>query len=116
MGRKRRLLELEFETALLGALEDGYGLHVRAERDRLDRRRRGYASLCFDYRYESEKTSSALVTVRVEGDDVSQQFRIDLSDREAIDAAIAGAEPLALGIHTSLEDQPDCPGLRRWDD
>jgi hypothetical protein len=119
VGRRRRLDELEFETALVGALEDGYGLRVRAERDRLDRRRHGYASLSFDYTYDSSKSSCAVVTVRIEGVDVSQQFRVDLSDRETIEIAIAGAEPLALAIHTRLEHEKpdaDAPGRRRFED
>jgi hypothetical protein len=116
VARRRRIGELEFETALVGALEDGHGLRVRAERDQVDRRRRGYANLSFDYAYESPQGSNALVTVRmVELEDITQQFRVDLSDRDAIEAAVADAEPLALAIHTRLEDEKG-EGPLPWDD
>ncbi len=115
---RRRIAELEFESALVCALEDGYGLLVRTEGDKINRRRRGHASLAFDYAYDSPQGSRALVTVHlVELEDVSQQFRVDLADRDAIEAAVADAEPLALAIHTRFEEEKDeAPAGRRFED
>ena len=49
MRRSQRLEEMEFELALVGALEDMYGVAVRVHGDPLNRGRKGYATLDFDY-------------------------------------------------------------------
>lgn len=124
MRRSRRLDEMEFELALVGALEDMYGVAVRVDGDPLDRRRRGYATLEFDYfRADSdddEDGDDMKVVVSIHGvPGASFSFGVDLADPDSVLSAAEDCEDLALAVRESLgsEDGPEDDVLdRRWND
>lgn len=111
MGGRRRLLEMDFELALTSNLEEVYGLRVRSERDPLNRAKSGFITLRFAYDYRAGRACGcatlARVRVSVEGRALGEyRFHVDLADPDAVDAAAADCEDLALGLCAHLECRP----------
>ncbi len=119
MRQTQRLDEMEFELALIGALEDLYGVNVRVHGDPLNRRRDGYATLEFDY-FSAERGSRDMkVVVSIEGaPGASFSFRAGFDDADSVLRAADDCEDLALAVRAHLGQQtPDQDGpSRRWDD
>lgn len=128
MRRSRRLDEMEFELALVGALEDMYGVAVRVHGDPLDRRRKGYATLEFDYFCSESEDPDApddvKVVVSIQGvPGASFSFTADFQDADSVQRAAEDCEDLALAIREWLGDADEAEELpegdaidRRWND
>jgi hypothetical protein len=125
MPRSRRLDEMEFELALVGALEDMYGVAVCVHGDPLNRRRKGYGTLGFDYfcceTEDPDAGGEVKVVVSVQGvPGGSFSFTADFSEPDSVLRAAEDCEDLALAIREQLGDADDGPpaddaGLdRRW--
>ncbi|MBW2282046.1 MAG: hypothetical protein JRG76_04075 [Deltaproteobacteria bacterium] len=119
MKQTQRLDEMEFELALIGALEDLYGVNVRVQGDPLNRRRDGYSTLEFDYFSSEPGSDDVKVVVSIEGvPGASFSFNADFQDSESVMRAADDCENLALAVresagNSSVENAgPD----RRWDD
>ena len=111
----KRCMELEFELAVTGILEDIYDLQVCTKGDAVNRRRSGYAALAFDYEYGEEL---AKVVIRIDGCPESFAMEADLETPEDAIQSAQDCEDLALAIRTHLDSLPgaDDSSQRRWDD
>ena len=119
MKQTRRLDEMEFELALIGALEDLYGVNARVQGDPLNRRRDGYATLEFGYFSPELDSDDVKVVVSIEGvPGASFSFTADFDDPDSVLSAADGCEDLALAVRESIDQRgPDEDGpSRRWDD
>jgi hypothetical protein len=106
MDAERSAREREFETLLLEILRQDYDLPVRHGADRLERRRRGLASLGFEYHYSSP--TQAKVVVSVEGlPSFSNLLPLDLASTESITRCAEDCEALALFLMEHLEHARD---------
>lgn len=126
MRRSQRIDEMEFELALVGVLEDMYGINVRVHGDPLNRRHKGYAVLEFGYFHseagagDPEAGEEVKIVVSVQGvPEVSFSFRADLQRPDSVIRAADDCENLALAIRQRLAGEPT-PGDgvidRRWTD
>ncbi len=126
MRSSQRLEEMEFELALVGVLEDMYGINVRVQGDPLNRRLKGYATLEFGYFYseggveDPEADEEVKVVVSVQGvPGASFSFTADLQGPDSVMHAADDCENLALAIRQHLAGEPS-PGDevidRRWTD
>ncbi len=109
--------ELEFETALTGVLKDIYDLRVRSERDPLNRRRVGYATLAFDYEYDGDDVKAVISIDGLSGSTFS--LLASFSDAESIASSAEDCAELALAIRQHLDANPAAPGAspaRRLED
>lgn len=121
MARVRNVQEVEFELALTGTLEDIYDLLVRSERDTLNRRKNGYATLDFAYEYRGDESDDVKVAVSLRDlPDVSFTLRADFSSPDAIAESAEDCEELALAVRAHLAQLRSRSGGssrgRRWDD
>ena len=126
MRSSQRLDEMEFELALVGVLEDIYGINVRVQGDPLNRRRKGYATLEFGYFYaeggaeDPEAGEEVKVVVSVQGaPGASFSFTPDLQGPDSVMRAADDCENLALAIRQHLAGEPtpaDELVDRRWTD
>lgn len=106
MDTERAKREREFEGLLIDVLTQDYDLPVRHASDRLERRRRGLASLAFEYHYSSP--SQAKVIVKVEGmPSFSNLLPLDFSSPEAVARSAEDCEALALFLIEHLESDGD---------
>jgi len=102
MDSERAKREREFEGLLIDVLSQDYDLPVRHSADRLERRRRGLASLSFEYHYSS--TTQAKVVVKVEGmPSFSNMLPLDFSSQESLARSAEECEALALFLMEYLE-------------
>jgi len=102
MDAERAKREREFEGLLIDVLTQDYDLPVRHGGDRLERRRRGLASLVFEYHYSSP--TQAKVIVKVEGmPSFSNMLPLDFSSAEAVARCAEDCEALALFLMEHLE-------------
>ena len=124
MRRSQRLEEMEFELALVGALEDTYGVAVRVHGDPLNRRRKGYATLDFGYFCSEGEDLDAgedvKVVVSIRGvPGASFSFTANFSEPDSVIRAAEDCENLALAVREQAggESLPDDEELdRRWND
>lgn len=106
MDAERAGREREFETLLLEVLTQDYDLPVRHGSDRLERRRRGLASLGFEYHYSSP--TQAKVIVSIEGlPSFSNLLPLDFGSPESIARCAEDCEALALYLMEHLEHTQD---------
>ena len=106
MDAERAEREREFETLLLEVLTQDYDLPVRHGSDRLERRRRGLASLAFEYHYSSP--TQAKVVVSVKGlPSFSNLLPLDFATSESITHCAEDCEALALFLMENLEGTQD---------
>jgi hypothetical protein len=106
MDAERVGREREFETLLIEVLTQDYDLPVRHGGDRLERRRRGFASLAFEYHYSSP--TQAKVIVSIEGlPSFSNLLPLDFSTPESIASCAEDCEALALFLMEHLENTQD---------
>jgi hypothetical protein len=106
MDAERTRREREFEALLLEVLTQDYDLPVRHGSDRLERRRRGLASLGFEYHYSSP--TQAKVVVKVEGlPAFSNLLPLDFGSSEAIARSAEDCEALALFLMEHLQGARD---------
>ncbi len=110
---------MEFELALIGALEDLYSVNVRVQSDPLNRRCDGYATLEFDYFSAEPDSDDVKVVVSIEGvPGASFAFTADFDDPDSVLRAADHCEDLALAVGEYLGSRT--PGqetpARRWDD
>ncbi len=126
MRRSQRVDEMDFELALVGVLEDIYGINVCVQGDPLNRRRKGYATLEFGYFYsepdaeDPEAGEEVKVVVSVQGvPGASFSFTADLQGSDSVMRAADDCENLAHAIREHLASEPT-PGDevidRRWTD
>jgi len=112
MGQSQRLREMEFELALTSQLESVYGLRVRSEGDPLDRRRAGYTTLQFGYRYPAGVRTRTQVKVGIDGRKrPTYRFEVDLEDSEQVENVASDCEGLALAIQEHLAQSGPDSGL-----
>lgn len=121
MGKQQRLQEMEFELALTGTLEDIYDLDVRMDKDPLNRRANGYATLSCDYHTAVSDPDEVKIVVSIEGVKGSSfAFRADFSNSESIVDSAEQCEALAMAVQAHLDGpagcEPDVPLGRRVDD
>jgi hypothetical protein len=106
MDAERARREREFEALLIDVLNQDYDLPVRHGGDRLERRRRGLASLAFEYHYSSP--TQAKVVVKVEGmASFSNLLPLDFSSAESVARSAEDCEALALFLIEHLESHED---------
>lgn len=117
MARDRKYLELEYELALTGVLEDIFDLAVRSRRDPLNRRASGYATLDFKYQYDDSDQVKVVVSV-VGIEDASFALVADFANSDTIAASAEACENLALAVQAHLGDagMSDPEFDRRFDD
>ena len=133
MRRSQRLDEMEFELALVGVLEEMYGINVRVRGDPLNRRRDGYATLEFDYFADDvasddpNSSGEVKVVVSIQGlPGASFSFSTDLHDPESVLRAADDCENVAFALREytgenareqmRLTRECDAAPQRRWDD
>ena len=124
MRQTQRLDEMEFELALIGALEDLYGVNVRVQGDPLNRRRTGYATLEFDYFSAEPDSEDVKVVVSIEGvPGASFSFTADFEDPDSVARAADDCENLALAVREVTGPERAGPHIpqddgraRRWGD
>jgi len=97
------MLEREFEELLLDVLEQDYDLAVRhAKTDRLERRKRGIATLEFEFHHESANEAKAVV--RVAGvADFKAILPVDFSSPDGMRRSAEDCEALVLYLTEYLE-------------
>ena len=101
-GGRRKALEREFEELLLDVLEQDYDLAVRHTADRLDRRKRGTASLQFEYHYDSPREAKAVV--RVAGvAEFKAILPVDFESADGMRRSAEDCEALVLYLTEHLE-------------
>jgi hypothetical protein len=101
-GGKRKALEHEFEELLLDVLEQDYDLTVRHSGDRLERRKRGTASLEFEFHYDSANEAKAVVRVAGVGD-FKAILPVDFSSPDGLRRSAEDCESLVLYLSEHLE-------------
>lgn len=119
VGAKRKVLEREFEDLLIDVLEQDYDLSVRHAEDKIERRTRGVARLCFDYRYASATDAKAIV--RIDGKpDFKAMLPVDFASREDLRRSAEDCEALVLFLSEHLEEHREkamleaTSGSGRW--
>lgn len=121
MVSERRQRELEFELAVTGVLDDIYDLRVRTERDPLNRRRNGYTTLDFEYRYPSGDAAVVEVCVKArEWPGLHLAMKADFSSQESVYESAESCEDLALELRerfdAAADRVPPCREGRRLED
>lgn len=98
--------EREFEGVLLEVLSQDWDLPVRRGSDPMDRRRRGGATLVFEYHYSS--ATQAKVVVGIEGiAGFSNLLAVDFASSESIARCAEACEALALFLMEHLQAQQE---------
>jgi hypothetical protein len=124
LGCNEKRLREDFELALLDVLETDYDLDVRRANDKLNRRRKGVATLHFEYP-KNGNPESWKVVVTIEGaEESAYTLCVDYSSLDAMEESVADCESLAMAIGAHLEEcreravtSGECDGpQRRWDD
>jgi hypothetical protein len=101
-AQMRMQREREFEMVLIEVLTQDWDLPVRRAGERVERRRRGGATLAFDYHYSSP--AQAKVVVGIEGlQSFSNVLFVDFSSSETIARSAEQCEALALVLMEHLQ-------------